>query len=131
MNRRSFVKKALSITGVGVLAGASLNSLYQPAQAKRRRRGEKSDGAGGMTLVEPGKGMAGNINYQHDKAKIKDKSLKTKRSGKAWKEQSCDNCVLYTDGGKKIDGKSVGKCTLFPQNYVAAKGWCSTWNLKT
>ena len=39
----------------------------------------------------------------------------------------CANCALY----KGATGKGAfGPCTLFPQNTVAANGWCSAWAKK-
>jgi hypothetical protein len=40
-------------------------------------------------------------------------------------DQHCSNCLFYTaaDGG-------LGKCQLFPQGYVAERGWCSSWSAK-
>lgn len=35
----------------------------------------------------------------------------------------CANCTLY----KGVAGQAYGPCTLFPQNSVAAKGWCAGW----
>lgn len=39
---------------------------------------------------------------------------------------SCANCTLY----KGTAGQASGPCALFPQNTVAAKGWCSAWAKK-
>ena len=40
---------------------------------------------------------------------------------------SCANCAQF----KPIAGGGVyGQCTLFPQNTVASKGWCSAWAKK-
>lgn len=39
---------------------------------------------------------------------------------------SCANCALY----KGAAGQAYGPCSLFPQNTVAAKGWCSAWAKK-
>ena len=40
-------------------------------------------------------------------------------------DQQWSNCLFYTaaDGG-------LGKCQLFPQDYVAERGWCSSWAVK-
>jgi len=115
-NRRDLVKK-----GMGFIAVSSLVSVV-PAFAARRKK--KADAAG-AELVEPGSGMAANVNYEHDKAKITDASLKKSKNGVEYKDQYCDNCVLYT---ATKDGR--GKCTLFPAKEVMAKGWCTTWSKK-
>jgi hypothetical protein len=39
---------------------------------------------------------------------------------------TCSNCALYQGAA----GQAYGPCTLFPQNSVAAKGWCSGWAKK-
>lgn len=38
----------------------------------------------------------------------------------------CSNCMFF----KGAAGQAYGPCTLFPQNSVAAKGWCSAWAKK-
>jgi len=40
-------------------------------------------------------------------------------------DQQCSSCLFYTaaEGG-------LGKCQLFPQGYVAERGWCSSWAAK-
>ena len=40
-------------------------------------------------------------------------------------DQSCANCVLYTG-----PAEGSGKCALFQQGAVAAKGWCKSWAAK-
>jgi len=40
---------------------------------------------------------------------------------------TCANCAQF----KPVAGdSSYGLCTLFPQNTVASKGWCSAWAKK-
>ena len=39
--------------------------------------------------------------------------------------QKCDNCQLYAAGEA-----GTGKCQLFPQGVVNAKGWCMSWAQK-
>lgn len=38
------------------------------------------------------------------------------------KGQVCDNCNLYG----RVD-RNKGTCTLFPNQWVTAKGWCASW----
>jgi hypothetical protein len=38
----------------------------------------------------------------------------------------CDNCMYI----KGEDGEEWRPCALFPNNVVAAKGWCSAWMKK-
>lgn len=119
-SRRDVIKGGLiglGLVGLGQIVGVN------PALARRKRKGGDT---GGGNLVEPGKGMAANVNYQHDKAKITDASLKKAKNGTDYKDQYCSNCVLYAAGK---DGK--GKCSLFPGKLVAEKGWCTSWSLKS
>ncbi len=129
--RRQVLKAALGIVGAGLLLPTLLNS---PALAEERRRGKKPEaGAGGgdlaLPLVEPGKGMAAGVNYQHRHADVKDAKLKTDRQGVKFEAQFCDNCMLYSPVGEK-SGEKVGKCTLFANQLVKGKGWCTTWAKK-
>ena len=40
-------------------------------------------------------------------------------------DQQCSSCLFYTAAGG-----GLGKCQLFPQGYVAERGWCSSWSAK-
>ncbi|RIL10425.1 MAG: high-potential iron-sulfur protein [Proteobacteria bacterium] len=71
------------------------------------------------------------LGYVHDAAKT-DTAKFPKRKGPEGEKQFCDNCMFYTQGGLKAEGKEGewGKCTIFPAGLVAAKGWCNSWTLK-
>lgn len=126
--RRDFLKFA-------AVGGASLFAMTAIANAEEKRRaGKPADAAaaGGdsaLPLVKPGEGMAAGVNYQDDKAKVKDAALKIDRQGVKFADQKCSNCALYQAAGKK-DGAEVGKCSLFANQLVKANSWCGSWNKK-
>jgi hypothetical protein len=55
------------------------------------------------------------MNYVADAAKSK----------RPDKTQMCSKCMFYTAAGKK-----EGKCQIFQNRLVAAKGWCTSWAKK-
>lgn len=125
-SRRNFFKVA-AVSGLSLLAVSSI------AQAEEKRRAKPAAGGGNadldLPLVEPGKGMAASLNYQHSHADVKDKALKVDRQGLPFEKQLCSGCMLYTAVGKK--GKDeVGKCTLFANQLVKANGWCASFSKK-
>lgn len=125
-SRRQFVKLALGVSGLALLAPKSV------VAEERRRGGGAAAGAGGdlaLPLVKPGEGMAANLNYHHKHTDVKNAALKVERQGTAWDKQHCNNCMLYTKVGQK-DGEEVGKCTLFNGMLVKGQGWCASWSKK-
>ncbi|HMQ11324.1 MAG TPA: high-potential iron-sulfur protein [Oligoflexia bacterium] len=78
-----------------------------------------------VKYVDPQNKMAVNLKYVED-AKNADPALRIKRGDVEGKDQLCSNCSFYTPEA----GKTYGKCTLLPDGYVPAKGWCSTWAKK-
>ena len=56
--------------------------------------------------------------YTEDASKVKHPTFKP--------GSHCANCNFYK--GAKAD--AYGPCQIFPQNTVAAKGWCSAWAKK-
>lgn len=122
LNRRNFFKVAASAVGL-VLASGSVTALL--AQGRKKKGADAAPAATGPTMVEPGKGMAANVNYQHNHADVKDAALKVDKQGVKWSDQLCSNCVLYTK-----DGNGTGKCTLFPGQLVKDTGWCTSWSKK-
>lgn len=130
--RRDFIKKsAQGLAGVA-LAGGFLNWISLDSAYAKKKKKKKSGASGGsdQKLIDTNAPMAKNVRYQHDKSKITDAALKIEKQGVKWADQKCSNCVLYNAVVDKVDGKAVGKCSLFPQNVVAAEGWCTTWAKK-
>lgn len=130
-SRRSFFQVVAGLTGLALLAPKSLKGLGTVAQAEEKRRGGSPAGGGDadLPLAEPGKDVAGGMNYQHKHADVKDAKLKTERQGVAWEKQLCSGCSFYTAAGKK-GADEVGKCTIIPGKVVKAAGWCASWNKK-
>lgn len=69
-----------------------------------------------LTLANPvAKGLA----YTENAAGVKHAMYKP--------GSTCANCSQFK---ALAGGGAYGLCTLFPQNTVAAKGWCSAWAKK-
>lgn len=132
-SRRSFFQVVAGLAGLAVIAPKSLKGLGTVAQAEEKRRGAAPvAGAakdGDLPLAEPGKDVAGGMNYQHKHADVKDAKLKTEKQGVAWDKQLCSGCSFYTAAGKK-GADEVGKCIVIPGKVVKATGWCTSWNKK-
>jgi len=71
------------------------------------------------------------LGYVHDAEKV-DTEKFPKRAPEDTHDQFCDNCFFWTKGGLEVEGKEGewGLCTLFPNQVVAAKGWCNSWVVK-
>ncbi|MFZ4405141.1 MAG: hypothetical protein ACOYOK_13645, partial [Pseudobdellovibrionaceae bacterium] len=76
-SRRQFFKSISKFGVVAAVAPAILKSVWPSLAQAEQRRGARP-GAGGaaaggaLPLVEPGKGAAAAVNYQHDHAAVKD-----------------------------------------------------------
>lgn len=132
MQRRTFVKNAMGIMGMGFILPSRLMSFGQEARAEEKRRG---GGVGTNTaelslpMVEPGKGMAASLTYVSKNSEVKDAKIKTERQGVPFDKQKCMGCALYTKVGAKND-QEVGKCAVFPAQLVASEAWCNSWAKK-
>jgi NAD/NADP transhydrogenase beta subunit len=122
ITRRSFFKSMASAFGL-VLVSGSITSVF--AQERKKKAAAGAPASTELKLVEPGKGMAANVNYQHDHKDVKDNSVKVEKQGVKWENQYCSGCVLYTK-----HGEGTGKCTLFPGQLVKDAGWCTSWSKK-
>jgi len=121
-SRRQFFKMAAVASGAMLLAPRIL-------WAERRKAGGGGGGDLDLPLVEPGKGMAANLNYHNKNTDVKEAALKADRQGVKFADQKCEKCMLYTHVGKK-GGADVGKCTLFANQLVHSTGWCASWAKK-
>lgn len=121
-NRRLFIQK------IAVLTGMSLIGVKALAESRKKAAPAAAAGAD-APLCEPGKGMAGGMNYQHKHSEVKDAKLKVDRSGVPFDKQFCHSCTFFTAGGK-IGADAVGKCSVISGCSVKADGWCSTWAKK-
>ena len=125
MNRRNFIKSALTVAGAVAL-------FPQLAQSEERRRGGGATAAAaGLTLVDPKDPQAKALNYAHEHKDIKDKALQTERNGVTWTDQKCQGCTFYQkDKEGKASGKTAAPCQLLANKAVTATGWCSSWAKK-
>lgn len=101
-SRRGFLKGTLFAVG----AVAFLSKMVGTAFAQ---------------MVDVTKGMAKNLKYVPDAAAAKAAGT---IDAKYKAGQTCLNCTFY-----KGDAK-MGTCTLVKPGYVAAIGWCKSFNLK-
>lgn len=72
--------------------------------------------------------LAVTMGYVEDHTKV-DLTKWPKKAGPDGAKQSCKNCVLFQEGGKKIDGHpgEWGRCGLFQTGLVNANGWCNSF----
>lgn len=113
-SKREFLKKALGLTGLALIAPAVMNSLVvSKAQAAE------------LPLLDPNDPLAKGVKYAADKKDVKDAAVKTERQGVKWDAQKCDNCSFFT-----ADGAGVGKCVIFAGKHVKSAAWCTSWTKK-
>ena len=129
-DRRRFLGATLTTLAAAVTGLASARAL---AQAKKPAPGAKpadaGSGAGGdLPLIDEKAALAVTLKYNHDAAKVP-AGVKVAKAGVDGAKQNCANCMFYTKAGK-AKGEEAGKCQLFPQGHVTAKGWCSSWTKK-
>ena len=113
-DRRRFLKTFL-------FAGAS--ALVLPA-LQRKDMFLSALGAEKLEALSPTDPMAQALGYYEDASKVDTKKW-PKKAGPDGKTQLCDNCMFYTSADKKR-----GKCQIFANKTVAAKGWCNSWAKK-
>lgn len=101
IQRRAFLK-------LGSIAVASLAVAARAGEALAQARVDEKDPA------------AAALGYRHDAAKTDTAKYKNYAAG-----QTCANCVLYQ--GKP--GEAWGPCQIFPGKQVAARGWCSAYQI--
>lgn len=131
MTRRNLIQKASGFVAIA----AALPGLLQ-AEEKRRKRGGSEAAAGAAAsgplsypILDTNNPTAKAVNYVKNHSDIKDAKLKMVRQGVAFEAQFCNNCSFYKEVGTKEGGK-VGTCTIFANQLVAEKAWCTSWNKK-
>lgn len=132
ITRRSLIKKAS-----GLMALAAVLPNLVNAEERRRPRGggdAKAGAAAGsgplaLPMVDPNGPTGKAVNYAKNHADVKDAKLKTERQATAFDSQFCNNCSFYKEVGTK-DGGKVGTCTIFANQLVGEKAWCTSWNKK-
>ena len=128
--RRRFLRTA----GAVALATAGVTRAIAEAQGKKpaptaASPGEGASGAGGdLPLIDEKAALAVTLKYKHDAAAVP-AAVKVAKSGVDGAKQNCANCMFYAKAGK-AGGDEAGKCQLFPQGNVKAKGWCISWAKK-
>lgn len=60
------------------------------------------------------------IKYASDGSKVADRPAKMGVEGK---NQTCENCQLFTKQGNQ----GLGKCTMIAAGCVSSQGWCTAW----
>ncbi len=128
-SRRRFFVHVGQMLGLAAIAPVLFSSNVFAEERRRGRSAEAGGGAEGLTMVEPGKGAAGAVNYHFKHSDVKDAALKVDRGGVPFAKQFCHNCNFYTKHSLK-NGEEVGKCQIFPNQLVKSTAWCSTWNKK-
>lgn len=123
-NRRNFVQ----LIGLGALAGTLL-PLNALAQERRRGGAAKPAGELDLPLAVPGKDAAAALNYVEKHSDVKKAELKVAKSGVAFEQQKCSNCMFYKKVGTK-NGKEVGTCQVLPGKLVLADAWSTSWTKK-
>ena len=126
MNRRSFIQRALTITGLIAVLPSILN-----AEERRRGGGSAAAAAPGLTLADPKGAQESALSYAVSHADVKDKALQTEKSGVKWVDQKCQTCAFYVkDKEATIGGKKAAPCQLLPNKAVLPTAWCNSWAKK-
>lgn len=112
-SRRSFFKYTL------VAISATVLSLYT------RGKSSFAYAKSSLPLLKESDPTATALGYSSQAKKV-DKKKWPKKAGPDGASQKCSNCMLYT----RVDAKS-GNCQVFPNNLVAAEGWCNSWVKKS
>jgi hypothetical protein len=113
-SRREFLKRgAVVVTALPILGQLVSEARAQATPAKP---------------LDPALPAAAALGYIHDATKV-DTTKFPKRAGADGAKQFCNNCVLFSEGGKKLEGQpgEWGKCALFTDGLANAQGWCNSW----
>lgn len=106
VSRRLFALKALTAVSALIAAGRLV------AQTAPKPTG------GDLPESDP---VAKALGYYPDASKVDVKKW-PKKAGAEGAKQNCANCQLYQPQAGEANR---GGCTLFPNRWVAAKGWCN------
>lgn len=79
--------------------------------------------------LDPLSAGAMKLSYVENPGIIVDPDLRRVRQGIEFNEQTCLNCLFYTDDGQ-VDGAEVGRCRVLDNQLVLQKGWCKSWAKK-
>ena len=115
-NRRGFVKGAGSVLAALAVSKVAFSSKKEEPKV------------GADALVDEKSQMAVTLKLYQDGSKVP-ASIRPAKSGVDGPKQLCSNCMFYAKTKGEKDAE-VGKCQLFPQGLVKAKGWCASWTKK-
>jgi len=118
-------RRFLCTAGAVALATAGLTRAIAEAQAKKAAPAAAGGSGGDLPLIDEKSALAVTLKYKHDAADVP-AALKVAKGGVEGAKQNCANCLFYAKGGK-VGADEVGKCQLFPNVSVKAKGWCTSW----
>ena len=114
LNRREFGRKCAGLVAIAAVpVSASTVKLVLP-------------------ILDPASGLASTLGYTHDVDAIPAQVLLAEHPNYV-PGSKCSNCVYFQGGTEIIDLVSPitwGKCNIFTNNMVNAKGWCSVWTDK-
>jgi len=105
VSRRRFLTLAVVAAATAPVALRSLNA-------------EAAAPAAALPKLSPTDATAKALGYVENAAQTKHAAFKP--------GSSCATCNFY----KGAAGSATGPCTIFPQNSVVAKGWCSAYAKK-
>lgn len=108
-NRRSFFKYALMAIG-----STALSFFF-------RGKSTLADTKTSLPPLKESDPTAMALGYYTNANKV-DLKKWPKKAGPDGAIQKCSNCMFYLEPKKKL-----GKCQIFPNNLVAAGGWCNSW----
>ncbi|MFZ3230678.1 MAG: high-potential iron-sulfur protein [Pseudobdellovibrio sp.] len=115
MNRRNFFKNIAGFSGIALIAPVVISSIATKVFAEEGRR--KKAGAG-PEMVDANDPVVKGVQYVADAKK-----------SPAAKGNKCSTCMLYAKKDMK-DGKEIGSCSIFPNKFVHADGFCNSWAKK-
>lgn len=111
LNRSKISRRSFAMT-----AFATLATLFSARRVSAQ--GLPKPTGGDLTESDP---VAKALGYHVDASKV-DTKVWAKKAGPDGAKQVCTNCQLYQP---QAGEPSKGGCTLFPNRWVAAKGWCN------
>lgn len=117
VSRRTFLKSAAL-----AVATVPAASFLMQACTKKDGGGELPAGQVALSESDP---VAVALGYKADGSTVDGTKFPRKATPEG-ANMTCANCAQYTalNGG-------WGKCNIFAQGAVAAKGWCNSWVQKT
>lgn len=119
ITRRSFCKNSLMILSALPVIARGVDGTTAAAQALPTK------------ALDPASPQAAALGYNPDATKV-DTTKFPKRKEAGGDKQFCNNCLFFQQGGLKAEGAEGehGKCVIFQDGLVAAKGWCNSWSPK-